>query len=181
MRKLIVLSVMLFLGSVTFAQMKVGFGPKFNMNIANLTSSDGNARVGIGLGAFANLRFNDYVALQPELLFSMQGAKGSGTTIKYNYFKVPMMVKAYLFKGLNIELGPELNFLVNPRIKSEGITVDLTGSKHVELAIGVGLGYEFESGLTAGFRYNAGLTKVYKYADWKNSVFEIGIGWKFSL
>ena len=46
-------------------------------------------------------------------------------------------------------------------------------------AIGVGLAYETEMGLTAGFRYLISATKAIDHEKNKNSVFQLTLGWIF--
>ena len=53
-------------------------------------------------------------------------------------------------------------------------------AKTVDLSIPVGLSYQYENFVIDG-RYNWGLTKVYDGDDAKNSVFQITVGYKFSL
>ena len=181
MKKLITTCFMLITSFVILAQTEISFGPKVGLNVANCTNSHMYARVGIHLGAFSNIRFNDYIALQPEFLFSMQGCQKNNVINKYNYFNIPFMVKAYLYKGINIGLGPQLGFLVNPRVryKEAKITQDIDNMKTFDFSIGLGIGYETEIGFLIDARYNISATKLSKHTHAKNSVFAIGIGWKF--
>lgn len=180
MKKVIVFSLMfLLVSSYSFAQSQWSFGPKIGLNFANLTDSEMDCKVGVNVGAFANYRMNDYFGIQPEILFSMQGAKADDTKLKLNYINIPVMAKAYLYKGLNVELGPQFGFNVGSKVKANGVSVDLDGYNTFDFAIGVGLAYEFEMGLTADFRYNISATKLYDDAKSKNSVIQLGIGWKF--
>ena len=52
-------------------------------------------------------------------------------------------------------------------------------TKIFDFAIGVGLAYETEMGLTAGFRYLISATKVIDHEKNKNSVFQLTLGWMF--
>lgn len=180
MKKIIIISLVFVLAcSSSFAQSKWGFGPKIGVNVSTATKSDAGYKAGMFVGAFANYRMNDFFGVQPELLFSMQGAKSDGGKLKLNYINVPVMAKAYLYKGLSLELGPQFGFNVGSKYNGYIITDDVNT---FDFAIGVGLGYEFECGLTAGFRYNASVTKITSDFDGngsKNSVLQFGIGWKF--
>ena len=115
-----------------------------------MTNSNMRIKPGIVVGAFANMRINDYLGVQPEILFSMQGTKKNDYTLKMNYFNIPIMAKAYMWKGLNLELGPQFGFA-----------------------------YETEMGLTAGFRYLISATKAIDHEKNKNSVFQLTLGWMF--
>ena len=55
----------------------VRFGVKGGLNIATLTGDvqDASTKVGFHVGGFAEIKVSDKFAVQPELLFSTQGAK----------------------------------------------------------------------------------------------------------
>lgn len=180
MKKLVLASVMLFLATAFSFSQDISFGVKAGLSLSNLTNSDLNARPGLVIGGFANIRFNDYVALQPELQYAMQGGKYKDLTTKLDYIQIPVMVKGYMWKGLNIEAGPQFGFRAIGKEKIGGHNYSIKDATNVfDFAIGVGLGYETEMGLTAGFRYLISATKVFDGADAKNSVFQLTLGWKF--
>ena len=90
MRKLILASVMMLMATAfSFGQMDIGFGPKIGLNLTNMTNSNMRIKPGIVVGAFANMRINDYLGVQPEILFSMQGTKKNDYTLKMNYSILP--------------------------------------------------------------------------------------------
>ncbi|MGV1002788.1 outer membrane beta-barrel protein [Empedobacter falsenii] len=62
----------------TNAQTK--FGAKAGLNVSNLSGDNQNAdaKVGFHVGGYANIKFAEKFAFQPELLYSAQGAKESG-------------------------------------------------------------------------------------------------------
>ena len=94
---------MLFLATAFSFSQEIAFGVKAGLSLSNLTNSRLNVRPGLVIGGFANIRFNDYVALQPELQYAMQGGKYDDLTTKLDYIQIPVMVKGYMWKGLNIE------------------------------------------------------------------------------
>src|SRR5690606_16858190 len=113
------------------AQQVVKFGPKAGVNFANLNGSDVDTdmKVGFHVGAFAEIFFTDKFALQPELLYSTQGAKGeimSGTPLatdfeaKYDFINIPIMAKYYFTEGLAIEAGPYVGFLMKAENEISG-------------------------------------------------------------
>lgn len=181
MRKLILASVMMLMATAfSFGQMDIGFGPKIGLNLTNMTNSNMRIKPGIVVGAFANMRINDYLGVQPEILFSMQGTKKNDYTLKMNYFNIPIMAKAYMWKGLNLELGPQFGFRTKASSEEGDISVNVKNeTKIFDFAIGVGLAYETEMGLTAGFRYLISATKVIDHEKNKNSVFQLTLGWMF--
>lgn len=105
MKRFVLASVMLFLATAFSFSQEIAFGVKAGLSLSNLTNSSLNVRPGLVIGGFANIRFNDYVALQPELQYAMQGGKYDDLTTKLDYIQIPVMVKGYMWKGLNIEAG----------------------------------------------------------------------------
>lgn len=124
------------------AQQVVKFGPKAGVNFANLNGSeaDTDMKVGFHVGAFAEIFFTDKFALQPEVVFSQQGAKASGEipyTSTFNgteinvllegeqstslsYINIPVMAKYYVIDGLAVEAGPYVGFLMKSEMEIEG-------------------------------------------------------------
>ena len=180
MKRFVLASVMLFLATAFSFSQEIAFGVKAGLSLSNLTNSSLNVRPGLVIGGFANIRFNDYVALQPELQYAMQGGKYDDLTTKLDYIQIPVMVKGYMWKGLNIEAGPQFGFRTVGKEKINGKNYSIKDATNVfDFAIGVGLGYETEMGLTAGFRYLISATDALDGADAKNSVFQLTLGWKF--
>jgi hypothetical protein len=59
---------------------KITFGAKAGLNLSSASvdrtfDTDISSLVGVHVGGFANFKFNEKFALQPELLFSTQGYK----------------------------------------------------------------------------------------------------------
>ena len=91
-----------------------------------------------------------------------------------NYFNIPIMAKAYMWKGLNLELGPQFGFRTKASSEEGDISVNVKDETKVfDFAI------ETEMGLTAGFRYLISATKAIDHEKNKNSVFQLTLGWMF--
>lgn len=178
-----------------FCQEGLSFGPKIGLNIANTTNMETDSRVGMNVGIFAQYRFNQWIGVQPEILYSMQGSKadalGFTGTRKIDYINIPILAKVYVFNGLNIELGPQFGFCTRAKgdVSFDGeslINGDLKDNVNTfDFGIAMGLAYDFDFGLTANARYIAGTTDItknkgiIKSSDVRNSVFQIGVGYKF--
>jgi hypothetical protein len=124
-------------------------------------------RLGYHLGLIAHTHLSDQVALQPELLFSSQGAKqnaGNGTDYVYrmNYISVPLMLQYMFDNGFRVEAGPQFSFLVNATdVAPDGGTVKSTGDyKTADVGVGLGLSYLTYSGIGIGGRYIFGLSNI---------------------
>ncbi len=181
MKKFFLASIMMLMAAgFSYSQTKIGFGSKIGLNLSNMTNSDLHVRPGVVVGAFTNIRFNDYIGIQPEILYSMQGGKKDDNTLKLDYINIPIMVKTYMWQGLNLEIGPQFGFRTNATSKLDDISFNVKDETKVfDFAIGVGLGYETEIGLTAGFRYLISATEAVDDSDAKNSVFQFTLGWMF--
>lgn len=187
------------LGLVAFstsalAQQEVKFGPKAGVNFATLNGKDtdeAKMMIGFHVGAFAEIKFNDKFAVQPEVLFSAQGAKvkESGTEvvmgvpvnyeaegkIKLNYINIPIMAKYYITDNFAVEAGPYVGFLMAAETEYEA-TMSAAGISQTEkstedikdilnsidFGVGVGASFNLDSGFFIGARYNLGLTKFGK-------------------
>ena len=164
-------------------------------------------KAGFAIGAEAGYQVASKIAITAGLIYSVQGFQ-RGESLEYSdkilsiedngkltlgYLNVPILAN---FKGFAVKAGIQPGFLLSAKRKD-----DVTGkyaaagmSKHktvdikehcntVDFSIPVGLSYEFKNGIVVDGRYNIGLTNVSKDDDVKatNSVFQIGVGYKFNL
>lgn len=198
MKKMFLVAALAVLGMNQMdAQTK--FGVKAGPQLTNIVGDDfdeADSRIGFNVGGYANVRISESFAIQPEVLYSLQGAKQevAGADLSYNlsYINVPVMVKWYAYDGLNFEFGPQIGFNVASKVKVDGTAFDvadgtydfdeLSGGRDVEtidFGVNIGAGYEFTNGLNLGLRYGLGLTDIVKDSDAKNSVFSLGVGYSF--
>lgn len=178
------------------AQQEVKFGPKAGVNIANLSGVDNTEmKIGFHVGFVAEIKFNEKFSVQPEVLYSAQGAKSSSgqNEVKWNndYINVPIMAKYYIVEGFSAELGPYVGFLMKSEAKGDNASVDTKDLyKSIDFGLGVGLAYDMPMGFFVGARLNVGLSKVnedlsagnltVETDDVKNMpVIQVGVGYKF--
>ena len=190
MKKLVVL--VLTAGTFFTASAQVQFGLKAGANFATLsgTAADGaKTKVDFHGGGFAHIPLFNSFFLQPEVLYSGQGAKGTQNetdfTLNQSYLNVPVLFKYQHSSGLFAETGPQIGFLLAANVKSGSMSEDVKSSyKSTDFSWAFGLGYMIPS-ISAGIdaRYNLGLTNIaaYEVADQtvKNSVFQVGIFYVF--
>ena len=204
MKKLMMAAGLLLLGMGTsFAQDAVGtvtLQPKVGVNIATLTDEDDSkARIGFTAGAELGYQVTNKFALTGALMYSQQGAKADYDeltgTMKLDYINIPILANVYVAKGFALKAGIQPAFNVNKKITVGGISMDIEDAyervkvKSFDFSIPMGLSYEI-NGLVFDARYNLGLSKIvggFKYEgvkvqpDDKNSVFQLTIGYKFTL
>ncbi len=183
------------------ADAQVKFGVKAGPQLTSLVGDDvedADMKVGFNVGGFANIRFSEQFAFQPELLFSLQGAKSEyeilGTNVEekvnLSYINIPLMMKWYAYDGLNFEFGPQVGFNVAAKYKAEAAGEseegDIDDVSTVDFGVNIGAGYEMSNGLNFGLRYGRGLTSLYDVEDVNgdkykvyNSVISLGVGYTF--
>lgn len=170
--------LLILMASFNLAQAQLRIGIKAGANFANLegVSLDTKMRTGFHFGALAELKLPGSFALQPEVLYSSQGAdidEEAFQDIQYDYITVPVMLKYYLVKDLfNIELGPQFAFLVNDN-------VDIEDSSTFDFAAVGGVGVDLGKSFFVQGRYVLGLTDASADADVTNRVIQLSLGYKF--
>lgn len=167
----------------------VTFGAKAGLNFSNADITDANmdSKTSIHLGVTAEFKISETLSIQPELLYSAQGAKESDseqdgdflssaeTTYKLNYILLPVMAKLYVAEGLSLEAGPQIGFLTSAELEVDSTYKDLIDNssetvsvttdikeafKSIDFGLNFGLGYKLDSGLNFGVRYNLGLSNI---------------------
>ena len=178
--KKIVLSIAAILAfGMVSAQATQGmkFGVKAGLNNSNFTGdADTNSKTGFYVGGFMDYGITANFHLQPELLYSMEGADDD---LGVSYLKVPIMAKYYVIEGLNLQAGPYLGFKV--ATENDDFDKELNG---FDFGIGAGAAYDLPIGLFFDARYNIGLQNINKNdadpsLDTKNTVIQVGVGYKF--
>ena len=192
MKKLLLMAAVMLSSVGAFAQHAVGsftLQPKVGINIANITNNGdyGKARVDFAGGLEGEYQVSDIFSLSAGLMYSRQGYKVKDNVAslsdkdwKPSYLNVPVLANVYVVPGLAVKLGVQPGFMVDKDkdgYKGEVNTFDLS--------IPVGLSYEYNNFVLDG-RYNWGVTKINKHSvkgfdDTRNSVFQITLGYKFSL
>lgn len=203
-----ILSLLLVLAfGFSYAQ-KAEFGIKGGLNISNFSGDTGGidfkSSVGFNVGAFAAIKLSEKITLQPELLYSLQGAKAVNVEaqnggllytgdIKFNlsYINIPLMVKYYVADKFNLEVGPQIGFLTSAKTStkldgfSQTVNQDIKDSfESLDFGLNFGVGYDFTKNIFAGIRYNLGLANIAKTqpgdnSKIHNSVFSLSLGYKF--
>ncbi len=189
MKKLFFIAILTFSSVLVFSQTHVRLGLKGGLNVSNIMGDnfDYNPRVSFHTGGVAHIHLTDRWALQPELVFSGQGAKysnsGNDYITKLDYLNVPFLVQFMTGSGFRVETGPQLGFLIKARSKvNEGVNNNINDSfKPVDFSWAFGAGFLFPSGFGLDARYNLGISKINEIGgtDLRNSVFQVGLFYLF--
>ena len=204
MKKFFFIASLMMLSLSSFAQRAPGtlsIQPKVGLNIANITDiDDADPRLGLVAGAELEYQITDMVSLSAGALYSMQGCKqqngasilgfnvNTKNTVKTDYLNIPIMANVYITNGLAVKLGLQPGLNLSAKYKYDGSVAGYEGSsegdiddvKSFDLALPIGVSYEINNFVIDG-RYNFGLSKVFETGDNKHSVFQITLGYKFSM
>jgi len=184
MKKITFITI-IFLGlSINLQAQFVKFGIKGGVNIANqngdnITINSTNYKTSeitnYHVGLVAEMKIVNSFAIQPELLYTTQGANYKNAVEDFEnrlgYVSIPVMAKIKLSKVISLELGPQASFLL-----SEKNDFDTEDTKTFDFAANGGLGFSITKSLFVQARYVLGLTDVSKDAEVKNSVVQISAG-----
>ena len=174
MKKVFLTAVALFAFGFANAQADgVKFGVKAGVNLTNFTGDvESDQGTGFYIGGLVDLAVSGNFHVQPELLYSVEGAKDASVS----YLRIPVMAKYYVMQGLSLQVGPEIAF----KIAAEDDFTDEV-IKSMDFGIGAGAGYELPMGLMFDIRYNLGLANISEVegADIKNVGIQLGVGYRF--
>jgi hypothetical protein len=187
--------------------MDMSFGVKGGVNFAtingdNIESPD--SRTSFHAGVFAEFPIAEIFSIQVEALYSGQGAEydqqfsitnpitGEVTNVEQNvelqldYINVPVLAKFYITEGFSLEAGPQFSFLVNDEwdtnpTADEGDSPSQfrQNANTFEFGVSGGLTFQTNVGLFATARYNQGISDIADDVKINNSVFQLGLGYKF--
>jgi hypothetical protein len=183
MKKILLLAVVTVLGFTNVNAQKIKFGAKGGLNFASISGDNtkgSDVVTAFNFGVLSEIPISDTFSFQPELMYSGQGYSFNDNTIALSYLNIPLMGKYYLTKGLSVEAGPQLGFL----LAAKNEKTDVKDSFNTfDFGVNFGLGYKLDNGLNFGVRYNLGLTDINNLdnssSKYKNGVFQISVGYFF--
>lgn len=173
---------------------KIDIGIRLGMTLSSVTGdlrSASDPRFGFGGGVFTRIPIHERILLQPELIYSMQGARNEhdhDIATELSYLNLPVLASFKILKDADLygHIGPQLGFLLNGEMDSDrgegemDIEDDL---KNFDFGVVVGAGYYFNSGFGVDVRYNIGLTDINNSGtssdEIRNSVFFTSVSYTF--
>ena len=180
MKKVIFTFMLLGIGILGTNAQTVKFGVKAGLNYANFTGSDvqTDAITSYHAGIVSEINLAKSFSIQPELLYSTQGASYENAIDEYKnelgYISLPVILKVYLSDSFSLELGPQASFLLNKKDE-----FNLNDYNTFDFSANAGVGLKITDTLFAQARYSLGLTEISKNADAKNSVVQVSLGIMF--
>lgn len=154
MRKIYLTVIILCLSTTVFYGQKIQLGFKAGVNVSSLDNEGSRfdifeSKTGFRVGGHLTLKLKGNLGLRTELLYSRDGAKFEGTDeqLDLNRLSFPILVKYSFAKIVNVELGPEFNFLLSSNPDGQFIgsneTLDYGASAGVEVKpidkLGIGI------------------------------------------
>jgi hypothetical protein len=187
-------------------EVRTKFGVKAGVNLAEydvnkaptgLNGYNTSMKTSMNGGFLVNIPIGHVLRLQPEIMYSGQGSKtsfrptASNATIAVEqdlrYINLPVMLQLHSTKGVYIEAGPQVGYLISA--KNDGnapYNGDIKSElEKLDVSVGAGIGYLSRVGLGVDARYNYGLTNVISEesknfsGDLKNRVIQIGLFYQF--
>ena len=202
MKKLILI-IFLSITSIGKAQSQENFlfGIKGGVNFSHLNFKefDSDSRTGFHVGILAEIPLTQKFAVQPEILYSSQGAESfdgpsfDGPVLHefdLDYIQVPITIKYYFLRNLALEAGPSFNFLVKEQITATYFYMPMTGTssnkygRFFEFGSLLGLSYNLPGNFLLNTRFIFGITDAFNGEGFSSSSvhnygYQLGIGYIF--
>ncbi len=182
--------VAMFMAGVMQAQ-HVNIGIKGGLNLYNIKYNNDvkyDTKAGLHAGLLGHIHVTKNFAIQPELLFSAQGAKwetgGVETKLNLNYLNVPILLQYMFDNGFRFEAGPQVGFLLTAKSDNGTTETDVKSDLNgLDAGLAFGLGYiHVPSGFGVDARYNLGLTNIIEddnSVKANNRGFQLGVFYQF--
>lgn len=162
------LFAVLLISSATIAQ-HTNIGIKGGVNAYSIKSDNNSSfdtKVSFHLGLIGHIHTSDQFALQPELVYSVQGTKysvaGQEVNLNLNYVNVPLLFQYMFDNGFRLQAGPQLGFLASAKSEVNDNDTDVKDDfESIDLGIGIGASYvNPASNFGIDLRYNIGLSNI---------------------
>lgn len=195
--KKVILLLTSFISAMAFSQevsrnaSDARFGFKGGLNYSTVTKGDFeeglNPRTSFHIGFVSEIPLlGKVIYLQPEMLYSRQGFEsnyvflGTNFTEEYqvDYINAPILLKLYLGNTLSFEVGPQFGLKINEKVVRNNSEVEVDNINEFDTALAAGATLNFDRFFLSG-RYTHSLNEIIEDSNSKNSVFQIGVGFKF--
>jgi hypothetical protein len=191
MKKILFITLLTTLTYALQAQVHADWGVKAGLNLANLkieNTSSPDSKVAVFAGLLAHLHFEQHWAVQPEIMYSNQGAKqdisGTEYKVKLHYINLPVLLQYMTGSGFRLQTGPQLGILAAAKTKAGESQTDANNLyKTFDLAWVLGASYVTNGGFGIDARYNIGLANINDQggSSVKNRVWQFGLFYQFKV
>lgn len=188
MKKFSTLVLMFFLSAGAFAQGLSG-GVKAGLNLANQTFSGNGYTTSpsflptLHAGVYLTGMLSEHLGLQPELLYSGQGAKSGSEKLKLTYISLPVLLRYNVNSVVSFHAGPQVSFLTSAKDKVGSSSIDMKDNlKSTDLSLAAGVGIDLPMKLNFNFRFIKGLNDINdadnSQVKMKNYTLQFSVGYK---
>ena len=175
MKKLFIATLIVSFFAIS-AQAQTTFGVRAGLNIAKIKApgDDPDSKIGFHFGGILeyDIASIENFYLQPEVLFSFQGAEDFNTT----YLNIPILAKYYVAEQVSLHAGPQFGLLLGAEDEGEEFLTTL------DVGIALGGDYHINENIGVGLRYVIGVTDISDsefIEDWFNRNFMITASYTF--
>lgn len=208
MRKSIIVALLCFIGGMQMnAQVTFRPGVKAGVNVSHFTQTDRtnekfNSKTDFYAGVFGALKLTKIYTLQPELVYTRQGAEREyfdtnnvrrTEDLDVSYLSVGVANK-FTFKNFNFQVGPTIDIKVNDSQKdiapndgsSQYYEFNYNPYTGIDFAFFAGVGYDFTKNFGVEARIKKGIIPVNdswgdSYDNYTNVVFQVGATYTFDI
>ena len=154
------------------------YGVLAGVNFSTLSGDDvegASSRSGFIGGGFVTFHFHNGLGLEPELLYSQQGASSSdnGTSLRMSFVQIPVLlrydVRTHATAHPFFLAGPSIGIKVSCSASGEGVSVDCDRADlqttGFDLGALIGAGVAFRAGkqsVSLGARYTIGTNDLFE-------------------
>ena len=183
MKKIYILLVAVLLVGTISAQAQLKFGIKGGLNLSKINSTDPSDitsnRTGFHGGLMLEIKM-PIIGIEVDALYSQNGSKfdfgGAIDELKSTYIAIPVVVKFYIAKVLNIHAGPQFSFLTSSEFADIDIK-DQFQSSDLQIVFGAGVDLAM---FHASLRYNLGVKDILEDGisdfELKNNSVQLSVG-----
>ncbi|HEY9008235.1 MAG TPA: porin family protein, partial [Ohtaekwangia sp.] len=142
-------------------------GVKAGLNLANQTYS-GNGYTtspsflpSLHAGVYLTAMLSEHIGVQPELLYSGQGAKSGSEKLKLTYVTLPILFRYNVNSLLSFHAGPQFGVLLSAKDKVGSNSVDIKDEfKSSDVSFAAGVGIDLPMKLNFNARFIKGLSDI---------------------
>ncbi len=165
MKKLLLIMIICINHIAAYAQ-EVEWSAKAGLNFSTLGKLDANfqPKIGYHAGLAAEFITTPYFSIQPELVYSLQGAtidQSQGIYQNYHYLNLPLLFKIYFLENSSFDLGAQYGYLLKAANKDDFGSVNRTDNvNRQDFALVFGFSYKLDEKFLFNLRYNMGLSNT---------------------
>ncbi|MDI1315836.1 porin family protein [Flavobacterium sp.] len=157
---------------------KIKFGVKAGLNLSDLNGITGySSRASYHFGGVLEIKAIQNLSIQPEFLYSTQGAKADNAAFKdinYDYLTVPVLAKFYLITDkLSLDAGPQFSFLLD----NTNVAIVNSSANRFDFGVVGGLSVNVTKHVFVQGRYVIGLSDTSKNSEITNRVIQFSLGY----